>query len=120
VTFLNPLSNIYDMNIELAPIEYMKAMSWDEAKLYCFLLNIDGKIGWRLPTMRELHWLGSMELITSKQHGDPRKYPRYWSSDEHSDYVDCAWIAMPLQVDMHTTWDDKYVNTTLVRPVRDC
>ena len=110
------------MNIELAPLEYIKALTWDEARLYCFSLNIDGKVGWRLPTMRELHWLGSEELITSVQTRlmNFRTYPRYWSSDEHSDYAECAWIAMPLLTDMHTTWDDKYVNTILVRPVRDC
>ena len=107
------------MNIELAPIEYMKSMTWDEAKLYCFLLNIDGKVGWRIPTMRELHWLRSMGLITSKQHIDPRKYPRYWSSEEHGDYLAMIWVALATTCDMHTTWCSKDDETTMVRPVRD-
>lgn len=41
------------MNIEIAPREYWKKLSWMDAKLYCFSLNIDGKIGWRLPTWVE-------------------------------------------------------------------
>lgn len=28
-------------------------MTYDEARMYCFSLNIDGKIGWRLPTTNE-------------------------------------------------------------------
>jgi hypothetical protein len=28
-------------------------MTYDEARMYCFSLNIDGKIGWRLPTSNE-------------------------------------------------------------------
>ena len=40
--------------IELAPEEYERVMPYDEAILYCFSLNIDGKVGWRLPTLNEL------------------------------------------------------------------
>jgi hypothetical protein len=28
-------------------------MTYDEARMYCFSLNVDGKIGWRLPTSNE-------------------------------------------------------------------
>jgi hypothetical protein len=28
-------------------------MTYEEALMYCFSLNIDGKIGWRLPTIDE-------------------------------------------------------------------
>jgi len=43
------------MSIEIAPEEYRKyELTWDEAKMYCFSLNIDGKVGWRLPTIDEL------------------------------------------------------------------
>jgi formylglycine-generating enzyme required for sulfatase activity len=42
------------MNIEIAPKEYrIYDVSYNEAILYCFQLNIDGKIGWRLPTEEE-------------------------------------------------------------------
>lgn len=44
------------LKIELAP-ESSQSMSYDEALLYCFLLNIDGEIGWRMPTLDE--YLGS-------------------------------------------------------------
>lgn len=37
------------MNIEIAPKEYWRVLTFDEARLYCFALNIDGKTGWRLP-----------------------------------------------------------------------
>lgn len=30
-------------------------MTYDEAVMYCFSLNIDGKIGWRLPTEEEYY-----------------------------------------------------------------
>jgi hypothetical protein len=41
------------MNFELAPEEFHKKLSLEEAQLYCFSLNIDGKTGWRLPTYNE-------------------------------------------------------------------
>lgn len=40
-------------NIETAPQEYWINCTYDEAILYCFSLNIDGKTGWRLPTSSE-------------------------------------------------------------------
>jgi hypothetical protein len=37
-----------------APARYwIYDVSYDEAILYCFQLEIDGKRGWRLPTMHE-------------------------------------------------------------------
>jgi hypothetical protein len=39
--------------IEIAPKEYEAPLIFKEAKLYCFSLNIDGKIGWRLPNSVE-------------------------------------------------------------------
>jgi hypothetical protein len=42
------------MNFEIAPKETEAFLNWFDAKLYCFALNIDGKIGWRLPTKEEL------------------------------------------------------------------
>lgn len=44
------------MNFEIAP-KSSHQMSYDNAILYCFSLNIDGKIGWRMPTLNE--YLGS-------------------------------------------------------------
>lgn len=109
------------MNIELAPFKYAKEMTWDEARLYCFSLNINGKVGWRLPTMKELHWLGSNGFISQVETecGIKRRIPRYWSSESHQEYMDVAWVGMPMIGDVHTTWDSKSRTTTFARPVRD-
>ena len=42
------------MNFEIAPKSTEIQANWEDARLYCFSLNIDGKIGWRLPTKEEL------------------------------------------------------------------
>ena len=43
------------MAVEFAPDDYHKfELDWYEAKLYCFSLNIGGKVGWRLPTIDEI------------------------------------------------------------------
>ncbi len=59
------------MKFETAPIKYPKALNYEDAKLYCFALTIDGKTGWRLPTIDELRVIFS----TTKAY---RNY--YWSS----------------------------------------
>jgi hypothetical protein len=38
--------------IEIGPIS-PEAMSYDNAIMYCFSFNLDGKIGWRMPTRNE-------------------------------------------------------------------
>lgn len=43
------------MNIEIAPKEHWKKLTIEDAKLYCFLLNIDNKTDWRLPTEDEFY-----------------------------------------------------------------
>ena len=40
------------MSIEIAEVSD-KNFTYDEAVIYCFFLQIDGKKGWRLPTERE-------------------------------------------------------------------
>ena len=42
------------MKLEFSPAEYQRVLPLSEAKLYCFALVIDGKTGWRLPTLAEL------------------------------------------------------------------
>ena len=43
------------MKFEIAPKSTeVKLINCDDARLYCFSLNIDGKIGWRLPNKEEL------------------------------------------------------------------
>ena len=62
------------MKYEIAPKETEIEANWYEAKMYCFSLNIDGKIGWRLPTNDELN-----EIFQSAN--DFRGF-WYWSSTE--------------------------------------
>ena len=42
------------MNFEIAPKSTEIQSNWDDARLYCFSLDIGGKTGWRLPTIDEL------------------------------------------------------------------
>jgi hypothetical protein len=62
------------MNFEIAPKSTEIRANWEEARMYCFALNIDGKIGWRLPTTEEL-----IEIYESEN--DFEKW-YYWSSTE--------------------------------------
>ena len=41
--------------IEIAPTSE-NLLTYDEALLYCFALNLDGKIGWRMPTDQEFQY----------------------------------------------------------------
>jgi hypothetical protein len=45
------------MNFEIAPKETEIQANWDDARLYCLFLNIDGAVGWRLPTKEELDYI---------------------------------------------------------------
>jgi hypothetical protein len=62
------------MNFEIAPKETEIRANWEEARMYCFALNIDGKVGWRLPTIKELN-----EIHESENDFENRWY---WSSTE--------------------------------------
>jgi hypothetical protein len=64
------------MNFEIAPKSTEIQTNWDDAKLYCFSLNIDGKTGWRLPTKEELN-----EIYQSENDFENNWY---WSSTEYS------------------------------------
>lgn len=67
------------MNFEIAPKSTVIQANWDNAKLYCFSLNIDGKPGWRLPTKEELN-----EIYNSE---NDFEQGWYWSSTEYNDYA---------------------------------
>jgi hypothetical protein len=64
------------MNFEIAPKSTEIKATWDEARMYCFSIIIDGKVGWRLPTKDELN-----EIYESEN--DFTLY-WYWSSSEYS------------------------------------
>jgi hypothetical protein len=42
------------LDFEIAPKSTEVQATLDEAKMYCFSLELDGKVGWRLPTKYEL------------------------------------------------------------------
>ena len=69
------------MNFEIAPKSTEIQANWDDARLYCFSLNIDGKVGWRLPTKEELN-----EIYESENDFEVRWY---WSSTEYNGSI--AW-----------------------------
>lgn len=62
------------MKFEIAPKETEVILNWDDARLYCFALNIDGKTGWRLPTKEELFAIYQTRNDFVKR--------GYWSSTE--------------------------------------
>jgi formylglycine-generating enzyme required for sulfatase activity len=64
------------MKFEIAPV-FIKA-TWDEARMYCFALNVNGKTGWRLPTIAELHEMLGRGLI------EPGNY---WSSEVTNNHI---------------------------------
>lgn len=58
VNYLRGLDNKkqpVELPFEIAPKSTETRANWDDARLYCFSLNIDGKSGWRLPTKEELN-----------------------------------------------------------------
>jgi formylglycine-generating enzyme required for sulfatase activity len=64
------------MKFEIAPKSTEIESNWYDAKLYCFSLNIDGKVGWRLPTKEEL------DEIYESENDFIDAY--YWSSTEYN------------------------------------
>lgn len=64
------------MKFEIAPPQkttYINdTFTYDDARLFCFAVTIDGKTGWRLPTLDELRKIYEL---------DPQSYTKYyWSS----------------------------------------
>jgi hypothetical protein len=62
------------MKFEIAPKSTEIRSNWDDARLYCFSLDIGGKSGWRLPTNEELN-----EIYKS---GNDFASSYYWTSVE--------------------------------------
>lgn len=54
IALLNKADALDYSKLEIAPSNYWsQEFLFEHAKLYCFSLNIDGNIGWRLPTVYE-------------------------------------------------------------------
>lgn len=62
--------------IETAPITKSRFI-YSDAVLYCFALNIDGKIGWRLPSSEELY---EIYKTTTEPNNDFDHMILVWSS----------------------------------------
>lgn len=70
------------MKFEIAPKSVEIKANWADARLYCFSLNIDGKIGWRLPTKKEL------DTFDKDEHELEDLY--YWSGQSRTDIS--TWV----------------------------
>jgi hypothetical protein len=93
--------------IETAPNNNLKILNYDDAKLYCFAATINGKTGWRLPTIDELKEI----YQTTKQY---KTY--YWSStpSEKDGYQQIMFF-----YDKGEVVPDRKENNCFVLPVRD-
>ena len=90
------------MKFEIAPKETEIQAKWDAARFYCFSLNIDGKVGWRLPTKDELSeiyqsdndFIGNCYWSSSERHdcdafghGFNNGYQNHYGSKKNEYYV---------------------------------
>ena len=93
--------------VEIAPKSTEIRVNWDNARLYCFALRIDGKTGWRLPTMEE--------LFTIYQALNDFEKSWYWSSSEFD--TGRVWIQSFHSAGQY--YYKKGYHTGCVRAVRD-
>ena len=94
------------MNFEIAPKSTEIKLNWDDARLYCFALNIEGKTGWRLPTKEELN-----EIYLSD---NDFANVWYWSSTEGNGKL--AWGQNMSNGSQYS--DGKYHGFNYVRAIR--
>jgi hypothetical protein len=95
------------MNFEIAPKSTEIQANWEDAKMYCFALNADGKTGWRLPTKQELN-----EICQS---GNDFENNWYWSSTEgNGNGAWAQYMSSGGQYNANKNYGDGYV-----RAVRD-
>jgi formylglycine-generating enzyme required for sulfatase activity len=94
------------MKFEISPKSTEIQANWDDAKFYCFFLSIDGKTGWRLPTIEELTEINDSENDFSKRW--------YWSAVEKNN--NSAWLQVIPNGSHH---DINKNGVCYVRAVRD-
>lgn len=70
------------VKLELAPKESVVELNWEDAMLYCRLLNIEGKSDWRLPTKEEMDYLYQNLYVCDFKW-------TYWTSTEQN--TNYAW-----------------------------
>lgn len=68
------------MKIEIAPRSFwLNESKYDQGKLHCFFLEIDGKRGWRLPNVIEAnHLVDAIEISKSEIPADLIEFSEYW------------------------------------------
>ena len=100
------------MNFEIAPKSTEIEANWYDAKLYCFSLNIDGKTGWRLPTLDELN------NIRRSRNDFELWY--YWSSTERDgNYAWAQHFRYGYQGNDGKNYGNKEDGNCSVRAIRD-
>jgi hypothetical protein len=76
------------MNIEIAPRnKWLTDTKFDEARMYCLFLEIDGKQGWRLPTDEEADMLVNIvDPDNDFEHPtvppELKEFNEYWFDDD--------------------------------------
>lgn len=82
---LNTITNANPSKLQWQEVS-PKAMTWNEAVVYCEELSQFNKSDWRLPKLGEL-----TTLSTTKISSNIPKY--YWSSNTYTYYKKTAWFA---------------------------
>lgn len=96
------------MKFEIAPKETEIVSNWNDAIMYCFSLNIDGKTGWRLPTKDELNQI----FISNNDLG------RHWYWSSTGDDIKAAIQTFALSK-AYQTYSSKQNGVNSVRAIRD-
>jgi|WetSurMetagenome_2_1015567.scaffolds.fasta_scaffold00012_59 hypothetical protein len=70
-------------------------LTWDDALKYCNALNLGGRTGWRLPNIKELESITSVDryspAIDITYFPNTARYRSWWSSTSLTDSEDKAW-----------------------------
>jgi hypothetical protein len=114
---VEPIEVYESLNIEIAPSHYCRQLTWADAKLYAFSLNIDGKIGWRLPCDEEMGC-----LLENHPRFNGFWYMQYWCDVNKSGRIKSkeytAWLE-PTGLHFQTRNGEYVHNTVFVRDLKD-
>jgi hypothetical protein len=68
------------MRIEISDEHYWKWMNYYDGLLYCSLLDIGGKMDWRMPTIKEY---GELDVIEDWERGDNEYHNERFLTEKH-------------------------------------
>ena len=80
------------LKLEVAPKKYRLNLTHNEAVMYCFSLNINGKVGWRLPT--KLEW---STLVTRDTKYNYSFEYNWIAEDQDNVDSDKVYMAIPIR-----------------------